>query len=177
MTYKQAEQKGEQLLETAGIMDAKIDAWLLLEMVAKIDRSFYFTHTNEEVDPEVLAECLRVQLIGKVFRDICIDLHRKLLLSEGHHSVQAKEGCDCLKNVRCRCNVVNGDEGLRIAGLFQFGQIDPIIFAKGSDLTPAFLMGVIAKYLPKQQISDHDISKMNRNNAFRESRMAAVGVG
>lgn len=60
MTYKQAEQKGEQLLEKAGVMDAKIDAWLLLEMVAKIDRSFYFTHINEEVDPEVLTEYERV---------------------------------------------------------------------------------------------------------------------
>lgn len=60
MTYKQAEQKGEQLLQAAGVMDAKIDAWLLLEMVAKIDRSFYFTHTNEEVDPEVLTEYERV---------------------------------------------------------------------------------------------------------------------
>lgn len=60
MTYKQAEQKGEQLLQAAGVMDAKIDAWLLLEMVAKIDRSFYFTHTNEDVDPEVLTEYERV---------------------------------------------------------------------------------------------------------------------
>lgn len=60
MTYKQAEQKGEHLLQTAGVMDAKIDAWLLLEMVAKIDRSFYFTHTNEEVGPEVLTEYERV---------------------------------------------------------------------------------------------------------------------
>ena len=41
-------------------MDAKIDAWLLLEMVAKIDRSFYFTHINEEVEPEVLTEYERV---------------------------------------------------------------------------------------------------------------------
>ena len=60
MTYKQAEQKGEHLLQAAGVMDAKIDAWLLLEMVAKIDRSFYFTHTNEEVAPEVLTEYERV---------------------------------------------------------------------------------------------------------------------
>ena len=60
MTYKQAEQKGEALLESAGVMDAKIDAWLLLEMVAKIDRSFYFMHINEEVDPEVLTEYERV---------------------------------------------------------------------------------------------------------------------
>ncbi len=60
MTFKQAEQKGERLLESAGVADAKIDAWLLLEMVAKIDRSFYFTHTNAEVEPEVLTEYDRV---------------------------------------------------------------------------------------------------------------------
>ena len=60
MTYKQAEQQGEQLLQAAGIADAKIDAWLLLEMVAKIDRSFYFMHTNDEVDAEVLTEYRRV---------------------------------------------------------------------------------------------------------------------
>ena len=63
MTYKQAEQKGELLLQEAGVMDAKIDAWLLLEMVAKIDRSFYFTHINEDVEPEVLTEYERV--LGK----------------------------------------------------------------------------------------------------------------
>ena len=33
MTYKQAEQKGEHLLQEAGVMDAKIDAWLLLEVL------------------------------------------------------------------------------------------------------------------------------------------------
>ena len=35
MTFKQAEQRGERLLESAGVADARIDAWLLLEMVAK----------------------------------------------------------------------------------------------------------------------------------------------
>lgn len=60
MTYKQAEQRGEQLLQAAGVMDARTDAWFLLEMVAKIDRSFYFTHINEEVETEVLAEYERV---------------------------------------------------------------------------------------------------------------------
>lgn len=56
MTYQQAEKKGEQLLQEAGIADAKIDAWLLMEMVAKIDRSFYFMHMNDDVEPEVLTE-------------------------------------------------------------------------------------------------------------------------
>lgn len=60
MTYKQAGQKGEELLQKAGVMDAKIDAWLLLEMVAKIDRSFYFAHADEEVEPEALTEYERV---------------------------------------------------------------------------------------------------------------------
>lgn len=60
MTFKQAEQRGERLLKSAGVADARIDAWLLLEMVAKIDRSFYFTHMNVEVEPEILTEYDRV---------------------------------------------------------------------------------------------------------------------
>jgi release factor glutamine methyltransferase len=59
-TYRQAEQKGEELLMGAGIADAKTDAWLLLEMVTKIDRSFYFTHLEAPVEPEVLLEYERV---------------------------------------------------------------------------------------------------------------------
>lgn len=60
MTYREAEQKGEKLLQAAGITDAKTDAWLLLEMVAHIDRSFYFMHSGDEVEPEVLSEYERV---------------------------------------------------------------------------------------------------------------------
>ena len=60
MTYKQAEKKGEELLEAAGIADSKIDAWLLLEMVAHIDRSFYFMHGDDEVEPDILSEYERV---------------------------------------------------------------------------------------------------------------------
>lgn len=60
MTYRQAEKKGEQRLAQAGIADAKVDAWLLLEKLAHIDRSFYFMHADEEVEPEVLTEYERV---------------------------------------------------------------------------------------------------------------------
>ena len=35
---------------------AKIDAWLLLEMVCKIDRSFYYLHMEDEVAEEQLSE-------------------------------------------------------------------------------------------------------------------------
>lgn len=60
MTYRQAEKKGEQLLAQAGIADAKVDAWLLLEHIAHIDRSFYFMHADEELAPEVLTEYERL---------------------------------------------------------------------------------------------------------------------
>lgn len=60
MTYRQAEKKGEQLLAKAGIADAKVDAWLLLEHIAHIDRSFYFMHADEELAPEVLTEYERL---------------------------------------------------------------------------------------------------------------------
>lgn len=40
----------------ADVADAKIDAWLLLEMVCKIDRSFYYLHMEDEVAEEQLSE-------------------------------------------------------------------------------------------------------------------------
>ncbi|MDD6038514.1 MAG: peptide chain release factor N(5)-glutamine methyltransferase [bacterium] len=60
MTFREAEQKGERFLAEAGVPDAKIDAWLLLEMVAKIDRSFYFANPKAEIEPEQLVEYERV---------------------------------------------------------------------------------------------------------------------
>ena len=39
MTYREAINLGEKVLNMADVADAKIDAWLLLEMVCKIDRS------------------------------------------------------------------------------------------------------------------------------------------
>lgn len=60
MTFREAEQKGEHFLTAAGVPDARIDAWLLLEMVAKIDRSFYFANPKAEIEPEQLVEYERV---------------------------------------------------------------------------------------------------------------------
>lgn len=53
MTYREAINLGEKVLNMA---DAKIDAWLLLEMVCKIDRSFYYLHMEDEVAEEQLSE-------------------------------------------------------------------------------------------------------------------------
>ena len=56
MTYREAINLGEKVVNMADVADAKIDAWLLLEMVCKIDRSFYYLHMEDEVAEEQLSE-------------------------------------------------------------------------------------------------------------------------
>lgn len=56
MTYREAINLGEKILTAASIADAKNDAWLLLEMVCKIDRSFYYLHMEEELSEEQVSE-------------------------------------------------------------------------------------------------------------------------
>lgn len=56
MTYREALSLGEKILSIAGIEEIKTDAWLLLEMAAKIDRSFYYLHMEEEIQREALSE-------------------------------------------------------------------------------------------------------------------------
>lgn len=56
MTYREALNLGEKVLETASIVEAKLDAWLLLEMVCKIDRSFYYLHMEDDLLEEQVSE-------------------------------------------------------------------------------------------------------------------------
>ena len=56
MTYHEALKLGEKVLETASIVEAKLDAWLLLEMVCKIDRSFYYLHMEDDLLEEQVSE-------------------------------------------------------------------------------------------------------------------------
>ncbi len=56
MTYREAVALGEKTLTMAGIADVKTDVWMLLEMVAKIDRNFYYMHMNDEITQEQLVE-------------------------------------------------------------------------------------------------------------------------
>ena len=56
MTFREAILFGEEKLNTAGIVDAKNDAWLLLTFVCKIDNTFYYVHMDEEMSVEQLAE-------------------------------------------------------------------------------------------------------------------------
>ncbi len=56
MTFREAILFGEEKLNTAGIVDAKNDAWLLLTFVCKIDNTFYYVHMDEEMSVEQVAE-------------------------------------------------------------------------------------------------------------------------
>ena len=56
MTYREAVKRGEEILTAASVADAKNDAWLLLEMVCKIDRSFYYLHMEEDLLEEQVSE-------------------------------------------------------------------------------------------------------------------------
>lgn len=54
MTYREAIGLGEKVLTMAEIVDVKTDAWMLLEMAAKIDRSYYYLHMNDDIAQEQL---------------------------------------------------------------------------------------------------------------------------
>lgn len=49
MKYREAMQAGEKILQEAGIVDAKNDAWLLLAMVCRVDHTYYYMHMEEEL--------------------------------------------------------------------------------------------------------------------------------
>ena len=56
MTYREAINLGEKILAESDIVEARTDAWLLLEMVCRIDRSFYYLHMEEDVPQEQVSE-------------------------------------------------------------------------------------------------------------------------
>lgn len=52
MTLKQVYEYGQEQLKSAGIEDATLDAWYLLEFVTGISRALYFVRMNEEMSLE-----------------------------------------------------------------------------------------------------------------------------
>lgn len=56
MTYREVIGLGEKVLSMAEVADVKTDAWLLLEMVCKIDRNFYYMHMDEDIPEDQLKE-------------------------------------------------------------------------------------------------------------------------
>ncbi len=56
MTFREALEKGEKVLNLANIADAKTDAWLLLAWVCKINRTYYYVHMDEILTIENASE-------------------------------------------------------------------------------------------------------------------------
>lgn len=57
-TFHELLTQGTQLLMNAGIEDARLDAWLLLEYTADISRAWYYAHPESEVNEEIVSEYL-----------------------------------------------------------------------------------------------------------------------
>lgn len=56
ISYKDAMERGQKVLELANIVDARNDAWLLLTYVCKIDHTFYYVHMQDEISEEMYME-------------------------------------------------------------------------------------------------------------------------
>ena len=56
MIYQEAMAWGSHVLGQAGVAEAKLDAWLLLETVCRINRTFYYSHMKETMTLEQQSE-------------------------------------------------------------------------------------------------------------------------
>lgn len=56
MNYREAVAFGSGILTEAGVMDPELDAWYLLQMVCKIERSYYYAHGEEAVAEDRMRE-------------------------------------------------------------------------------------------------------------------------
>lgn len=56
MTYREAVEFGTKCLADAGVPDAALDAWYLLQMVCKIERSYYYVHGEEDITQDAQKE-------------------------------------------------------------------------------------------------------------------------
>lgn len=56
MNYREAVAFGTENLAGAGVADAELDAWYLLQMVCKIERSYYYAHGEESVPEDQVRE-------------------------------------------------------------------------------------------------------------------------
>lgn len=56
MTYREAVEFGTKCLTDAGVPDAALDAWYLLQMVCRIERSYYYVQGEEDITQDAQKE-------------------------------------------------------------------------------------------------------------------------
>ena len=59
-TYKEVLEDGIHLLDAAAIEEAGLDAWLLLEYAANINRAWYYAHMDEILDKKTESRYLEM---------------------------------------------------------------------------------------------------------------------
>ena len=52
-TNRELLREGQERLRAAGIAEADVDAWILFTGTTGLDRTAYFMHGNEKVQPEL----------------------------------------------------------------------------------------------------------------------------
>ena len=121
-TYKEVLEDGIHLLDAAAIEEAGLDAWLLLEYAAYINRAWYYAHMDEILDKKTESRYLemcakraqhiplqhitcRAYFMGYEF---CVDVYRfRLYFAQSSYG---EAGC-----VRNRCGCIGGSTYCRKA--------------------------------------------------------------
>ena len=64
-TFHELLTEGTQLLVSAGIEEARLDAWLLLEYTADIGRAWYYAHPEKKQPSNILNYVNKEQSISR----------------------------------------------------------------------------------------------------------------
>ncbi|MBO5460680.1 MAG: peptide chain release factor N(5)-glutamine methyltransferase [Ruminococcus sp.] len=109
MTFEQTYKSGIEYLINAGVADAKLDAWYLLEHVTGMSRALYFTHTEDEMEKdqeEAYFELIKKRgqriplqhLTGvQEFMGLEFDVNEHVLIPRQDTEILVEEAIDTLK--------------------------------------------------------------------------------
>ena len=121
-TYKEVLEDGIHLLDAAAIEEAGLDAWLLLEYAANINRAWYYAHMDEILDKKTESRYLEMcakraqhiplqHITGRAYfmgYEFCVD--ERVLVLYFAQSSYGEAGC-----VRNRCGCIGGSTYCRKA--------------------------------------------------------------
>ena len=133
MTLQEALNRGRERLRQAQIADYELDAWYLLEYAGKLDRSSYFLHCKEEIDPQIQleyelllkkrAERVPLQYITGVqeFMGLEFKVNSHVLIPRQDTEVLVEEALKVLKPQMRVLDLCTGS-GCIIVSLLKYGQ-------------------------------------------------------
>ena len=167
-TFHELLTQGIQLLMNAGIEEARLDAWLLLEYTADISRAWYYAHPESEVNEEIVSEYLslcqkRAEHIPlqhlthqACFMGYDFYVDERVLVPRQDTEVLAEEALHQLRNIRNPriLDMCTGSGCLLLSLLMEF----PDAIGTGGDISEAALA----------------VAERNRKNLELEKRAVLV---